>query len=187
MIYRFLIVSDEAENFMREIRIDSSATFLDFYNAVIKSVGYKTDQLCSFIICDDNWNKLNEVTLVEMNDSSYEEDSYVMEETRIEELVDEEEQHLLFVFDNLTERSFFIELREIIPGESLSEAVCTRSVGDPPAQSIDFEAIEQKISSNLSMDESFYGDEDYDIDELDSDGYDGLDDNSELPYDDERY
>jgi hypothetical protein len=172
---------------MREIKIGSEATFLDFYNAIIKSVNYKTDQMCSFTLCDDDWNKMEEITMVDMKDSTFEEDSYIMEETHLEELIDEEDQHLLFTFDNMTERAFFIELREIIPGQNLSEAICSRSAGDPPAQAIDFEAVEKKISNNLSMDENFYGDEDYDVDELDADGFDGLDSISDVSYDDERY
>ena len=37
MIYRFTIVSDEAENFLREIKIDADATFLDMCHAVLSS------------------------------------------------------------------------------------------------------------------------------------------------------
>ena len=33
MVYRFTIISDEVDNFRREIQIDSEATFLDFHRA----------------------------------------------------------------------------------------------------------------------------------------------------------
>ena len=45
MVYRFTIISDEVDNFRREIQIDSEATFLDFHNAILKSVGYPNDQM----------------------------------------------------------------------------------------------------------------------------------------------
>ena len=37
MVYRFTIISDEVDNFLREIQIDPDATFLDFHNAIIKA------------------------------------------------------------------------------------------------------------------------------------------------------
>lgn len=66
MVFRFLILSDEVDDFKREIKIDSEATFLDLYNAIMDSVGYTKDQMCSFFICDDDWSKNTEITLVEM-------------------------------------------------------------------------------------------------------------------------
>ena len=40
MIYRFTIISDEVDDFVREIQIDPEATFYDFHEAILKSVGY---------------------------------------------------------------------------------------------------------------------------------------------------
>ena len=63
--------------------------------------------MTSFLICNDYWEIENEITLVEM-DTSSEEDSLVMENVRIEEFVSEEGQKLMFVFDYMNERSFFM-------------------------------------------------------------------------------
>ena len=57
MLFRFLILSDEADDFKREIKIDSESTFLDLQNAILDSVGYTKDQMTSFFICDDDWSK----------------------------------------------------------------------------------------------------------------------------------
>ena len=95
---------------------------------------------------------------------------------------------LLFVFDNMTERAFFMELREIIPGQDLKEAVCTKSVGNAPAQLISFDEFESKNSGSSDLGEDFYGDSEYDIDELDREGFEGLGDGPmDNPYDDDRY
>ena len=40
MIYRFTIISDEVDDFVREIQIDPEATFYDFHEAILKSAGY---------------------------------------------------------------------------------------------------------------------------------------------------
>ena len=186
MIFRFLLLSDEVDNFKREIQIDSEATFLDLHNAILKSVGFTDDQMCSFFICDDDWSKKTEITLVDMGTSS-DEDNYIMEDTRLEELLEDEHQKLLFVFDYMTERAFFMELREIIPGKDLKDALCTKSEGNPPAQVVSLDEFESKNTST-DLDEDFYGDSDFDIDELDKDGFEGLNDLSmDNPYDDDRY
>ena len=45
MVFRFLLLSDEVDDFKREIQIDSEATFLDLHNAILDSVGYTKDQM----------------------------------------------------------------------------------------------------------------------------------------------
>ncbi|MDR3250335.1 MAG: hypothetical protein LBT42_01535 [Tannerella sp.] len=174
MVYRFLLLSDEVDNFKREIQISSQSTFLDFHNEILKSTGYDDKQLYSFFVCDDDWSKLKEVTLIEM-DTSSEEDCYVMEKTLLEELIEEERQKLIYIFDQMSERVFFIELREIITGKDLEAPVCTKSTGLPPKQFIDFDDTAKDIITDL--DENFYGDDQYDEEELEGlVGLDGLED-----------
>ena len=186
MVFRFLILSDEVDDFKREIKIDAEATFLDLHDAILESVGYTKDQMCSFFICDDDWSKNTEITLVEM-DTTSEVDNYIMEETRLEELLEDEHQKLMFVFDYMTERAFFMELREIEPGKDLDKAVISKSIGLPPAQTVDFDQFEAKNTST-EIGEDFYGDSEYDIDELDKEGFEGLGDGPmDNPYDDERF
>ena len=188
MIYRFTIISDEVDNFVREIQIDPEAAFYDFHEAILKSVGYNNDQMTSFFICDEDWEKEKEITLEEMDDSS-DIDSWVMKETRIDELVEDEKQKLLYVFDYMTERCFFIELSEIITGKSIQGAICTKTEGEPPQQTVDFDEYEAKNNSTaLDLDENFYGDQDYDMDDFDRDGFGGFDEGSGgNPYDEDRY
>lgn len=181
MVYRFTIISNEVDDFVREIQIDSEATFYDLHKAILKSVKFKDDQMTSFFICDDNWEKETEITLEEM-DTNSEEDSWVMDSTRLEEFLEEEKQKMLYVFDPLTERVFFIELSEIITGKSLENAICSRSEGEAPDQTIDFDEM-AKTDQNLDLDENFYGDEDFDMDDFDEEGFTMSEGN---PYDDER-
>ena len=186
MIYRFTIISDEVDDFVREIQIDPEATFYDFHEAILKSAGYTDDQMTSFFICDDDWEKEKEITLEEMDDNP-EMDSWVMKETQLSELVEDEKQKLLYVFDYMTERAFFMELREIIPGKDLDKAVCSKSIGEAPVQIMSFDEMDAK-TGNTEIGEDFYGDSEYDIDELDKEGFDGLGDGPmDNPYDDERF
>ena len=185
MIYRFTIISDEVDDFIREIQIDPEATFFDSHEAILKSVGYTNDQMTSFFICDDDWEKEKEVTLEEMDDNP-EMDSWIMKDTTISELVEEEKQKLLYVFDYMTERCFFIELTEIITGQDMKGAKCTKKSGEAPKQTIDFEEMEAKNSANLDLDENFYGDQDFDMEDFDQDGFD-MGGGMSNPYDEDKY
>jgi hypothetical protein len=109
-------------------------------------------------------------------DSSPEVDSWIMESTQLSELIEDEGQKLLFVFDYLTERAFFIELYQIVPGKDLANPKCILSEGDAPVQTADFDEIAAlDTTTKLNLDDDFYGDQDFDMDELDADGFTGLD------------
>lgn len=174
MIYRFKIVSDEVSNFSREIEISSEASFLDLRDAILSSVGYTADDMSSFFICDDDWSKRQEITLVDMGSAS-DQDIWLMADTPLSEFIDDEGQKLIFVFDYLTERSFFMEMREVITGRALLVPVCTRKVGEPPAQSTNLDEFERQIDAKASQ-AALAASEEF----LDNDFEDGFDP-SELP------
>ncbi len=171
MIFKFLILSDEVDNFKREIKIDGDATFLDFYNSILDCTGFNKE-IASFFICDDKWKKKQEITLYEM-DTDSDVDSLIMEESVLSDFLEDEKQKLMFMFCFLTERSLYIELSEIIPGKNLKKPICTLSEGDAPVQvlSLDDDTAEK---ASIDLGESFYGDESYDLDELDKEGFEGL-------------
>ncbi len=173
MIYKFRLLSDEVEDFRRDIEIDSEATFLDFHNAILEAVGYPNDQMTSFFICNDNWIKELEITLEDMGSRS-DEDNYVMSETVIGDHIEEEKQRLIYVFDPLADRVFFIELSKIEFGKDIDEARCVKSIGEAPQQTLNFEELMSKTPvAGAETDE--YGDEFYGSDEYDDEDLDGLD------------
>ena len=184
MIYRFLILSDEVANFKREIQISSEATFLDLHHAILDATQYARNEICSFFICDDDWGKRTEITLVDMG-ASPDADIYLMETTALEELLTDEQQRLLYVFDYMTERTFFMELSEVITGKTLDKPLCSLSIGQPPVQTLSFDELEKGVVEHLELGEDFYGDSDYNDDELDS--FDDDRESIDNIFDDERY
>lgn len=175
MIYKFRIVSDEVDNFKREIAIDADDTFLRLRNAILDSVGYTKDQMDSFFICDDDWSKEKEITLVEM-DSDSDQDIWLMEDTQLNELIEDEGQKLIYVFDYMTDRCFFMEMKECVPGKNLKDPLCQRKEGKAPAQFIDIDEVNSKAAAakaaamgDLTLDdigEDFYGEDGFNEDEL---------------------
>ena len=173
---------------MREIQIDSEATFFDLHIAILKSVKYPDDQMTAFFLCSDKWERETEVALEDIGTSS-DEDCWVMSETKLDELLEDEKQKLLYVFDYMTERCFFIELSEIITKKSMTGAKCTRQSGEPPKQTVNFDEFEAKANASaMDLDENFYGDQGYNDDEFDQEGFGGFDEGSGgNPYDEDRY
>jgi hypothetical protein len=169
MVFKFTILSDEVDNFVREIAIDSDATFFELHNAILDSVKFEKNQMTSFFMCSDDWEKGQEVTLVEMESTS-EYDNLVMDKTKLDDLISDENQKLLYVFDMVSDRVFFMELTEIVPRSNQEKPVCLTSEGNPPIQISVDEGLDI-ITSKTTIDENFYGDEDFELDELDEEGF----------------
>jgi hypothetical protein len=168
MVYKFTILSDESDIFLRVINIGAEATFFQLHEAILNSVNYSKDQITSFFLCSDDWEREQEITLMEMDVAS-EYDNLVMDSTVLEDYLTEEKQKLQYVFDMMFDRAFFIELTEIITGKTADKAVCVEKIGDAPEQMITEE--QQIVSTKILLDDDFYGDDDYDMDELDDEGF----------------
>lgn len=180
MIFTFRIVSDEVDNFKREIIIDATSTFLDLKNAICESVGYDKGQMSSFFLCDRNWEKEKEITYEDMG-SDADQDVWLMEESVLSDFIDDEGQKLLYVFDYMTDRAFFIEMKEIQTGRSLKDPVCSLSLGQAPSEFIDLDEFDAKADARAAaalaatdLDEDFYGDQGYNEDEFDAEGFDEM-------------
>ncbi len=172
MIYKFNVYYEEDDKFLRQIEINSDATFLDFNNIILASVKYTNDQLTSFFHCMDNWDRLEEITVMEMFTNS-DTDSYVMEKTYIDEFVQSKNDRLIFQFDNLADRYFLIKLIEILPGQT--EAKITKSTGKAPEQTSMFDdAIIDSVPS-MDLGSEFYGDSEFSDDEFDEESFTTLD------------
>ncbi len=159
MVYRFKIISDEIDNFRREIQIDSENTFLDLRDAILDSVGYSKDDISSFIICDDDWSRRQEILLVDMGFDA-DRDFWLMADTHLSEMIEDEGQKLMFIFDSITERAFFMEMKEMLTGCNLDKPKCTVKKGLPPKQSISLEEFDKTLDK-VSTSTSDFGDLDF--------------------------
>ena len=74
MVYRFTIISNEVEDFIREIKIDAEATFYDLHQAILSSCHYADNVPTSFFICNQEWEQEQEILLEDMGTSRSDED-----------------------------------------------------------------------------------------------------------------
>ena len=116
-IYKFRLLSDENDNFLRDFEIQANQSFEDFHNLISECITLNGNELASFHVCDQKWNKLQEITLIEMLDGTEEEDgtnhieeTFVMNKSFVKDFVNEPAQRLLYEYDFLNMKTFFIEL-----------------------------------------------------------------------------
>lgn len=172
MVYRFRIISGESREFAREMLISGEQTFLDFHQCLQKDLGYDPDQLSSFFITNASWEKQLQITLIDMMDEG-DGSCTTMDRSILGDHLSEIGQRMLYVFDFFSERSFFIELTELINvQESKVLPKIVFSSGDPPPQ------------IHRALDDLTFKDEDLE-DEFPSESLDDFDDEFYFPDNDD--
>jgi hypothetical protein len=158
MVYKFVVLSDEDESFVREFEFLDTHTLLDFHNLIQDELEFDKSQLASFFMATDNWEKEEEFTLFDMGTGSSTLDVAVLED-----IIFRKNQKLLYVFDFFNERALFVEytgeVKEIAGREYPS---CTNSKGIPPKQVV-FGGTSRKLYNNIVVSE----DDDEDEPEVD--------------------
>ena len=152
MVYKFRIVSNEKEDFFRDIEIDAENNFYELHKAIQNSVNYDTSFLATFFVSNNKWEKLQEITLMDMseNDQNL---KPVMHQTKLNEFIKDKKDKVLYIYDMFSERAFFIELVNVKKREKNKEyPVLINGNGKAPIQSLmnDF-----PIFSNEFDDENF--------------------------------
>ena len=173
MILLFRIISDENQEFFRDLVIDGSDTFLDFHKTLQENLGYDPSQLASFFITTENWEKQQEITLIDMMQEPGLE-TLTMGEVTIGEYINDINQRMIYVFDFFSERAFFIELIEKSDQTSPRETpFVANSKGEPPPQ-VALDLLMEGPGQDLDIpgyddDPDFTGLEDIDPDLFDTD------------------
>jgi hypothetical protein len=159
MVYKFVVLSDEDESFVREFEFLDSHTLLDFHHLIQDELEFDKSQMASFFLATENWEKEEEFTLFDMGTGSS-----TMEVAILEEIIFKKNQKLLYVFDFFNERALFVEYT----GETKEVAgreypLCTNSKGLPPKQVI-FGGTTRKLYNNIVVADD--DDDDDDVDDL---------------------
>ncbi|MBR5393685.1 MAG: hypothetical protein IK144_01220 [Bacteroidaceae bacterium] len=179
MTLKLTLFSQEKEDFVLEILIDSDAKFSELHQLILRDCNYGEHIKQCFLICDDEWRVKQRICLHDNEDVGYDEDINLMSRTRIGDFLEEEGQRLAYVFDPEGKRFFLMELTENVFGRTDKKALVNRRHGMPPQQSA-FSTFQENSSPSgeseedleeEAIDEDFYGDEGYESEELDLEGY----------------
>jgi hypothetical protein len=125
-----------------EVALDADHSFFDFHDILQKNVGFESHQLASFFISDKRWKKLVEISMLDLgiNGAAY----FIMQKTKLNDLLRAEGQQLIYTFDFLNDRSFLIELTGIIMEKHLNEPFVTLKHGEAPVQVLGEEVVIQE-------------------------------------------
>jgi len=186
--YKFKVTFDEVENFERNIEILASDHFESLHEILYQSIGLAGHELASFSICDSKWNKKQEITLIDMLDDSevetpdYGEEEefstssnipkFIMKDAVLKDFITDPHQYLMYEYDFLSPKIFYIELLKTLPAKETEEFPrCTLSVGALPAP--------DELSKSPNPEDDFLNDF---LDEVDEEDFD--DDFSEEQWED---
>ena len=162
MVYKFVVLSDEDESFVREFVFLVSHSLLDFHNMIQEELEFDKSQMASFYLATDNWEKEEEFTLFDMGTGSS-----TMDGATLEDVIFRKNQKLLYVFDFFNERALFIEYTgesDEIDGREYPN--CANSKGIPPKQVV-FGATTRKNFTNIVVaDEEEEDDVEPEVDDL---------------------
>jgi hypothetical protein len=162
MVYKFVVLSDEDESFVREFEFLDSHTLLDFHNLIQDELEFDKSQMASFFMATDNWEKEEEFTLFDMGAGSS-----TMDDGILEDIIFRKNQKLLYVFDFFNERSLFVEYTgEVKEIDGREYPSCTNSKGLPPKQVI-FGGTARKLYNNIVVSVDDDDDDDVEPPEVD--------------------
>lgn len=169
--FRVLLDSSENEVF-RDILISDGDNFETFYHAILSAYGFSRDQMASFYMSNNNWDKGHEISLFDM---AFGEDPDqimpgVMNTSIIREFIEYPDQKMILVHDFIRMWIFLIELIEVVK-ETPEEPTVVLSVGDAPdensrsgeEENIRFESeADEEEEDEFGFDEFEGGYEDFD-------------------------
>lgn len=187
--FRVLLDSEQQDKVFRDILISDSDNFESFYKAIISAFRFQGDQMASFYISNDDWDKGHEISLMDM---SYDDDSIdaipsVMKNAILKDFIEEPDQKIILVYDFLRMWIFLAELVGYEQEEPKEPSVLLAMGMAPPEDSRGGDLAEDEdFTAGLFSDEEF-GDDD-DDDDLGFDDYeDGLSDDDLSGYDNYDY
>ena len=143
MIFTFRFISDEEDSFVLDVNINHDQTFLQLHQAIQKALDYDSQQMASFFNSNDDWEKLDEITTMDMGSDT---PVKIMSETKVEDFYSEKNQRILYVFDFFAERLLFGSVTRTIDAE-------------PPIELPSVSRIEGKIPEQLSSVDNFNDDD----------------------------
>ena len=177
--FRILIDTDSSEEVFRDIVISPDSNFEEFYREIIKSFEFSGEQLASFYMSNDDWDKGHEIVLFEMGYNEQDEAPSIMAETKLLDHIEDKGQKLILVYDFLKMWCFLIELIDITE-EKITLPTVTLAIGNPPSENEREEAasgLDGALPADFGNDlDDIFSEFDEDDDEEDFGSFENIDD-----------
>lgn len=125
------IIPETEEVVYRDLEARSDNTFLELHQHLLKAFEFTDDQMASFYVSDEDWNKGQEISLFGIEDQEVLE----MQSTTVGSIFSSVNQKMLYTYDFLAMWNFTIEVMEIGAADQKSKyPKVSRRFGDAPKQ-----------------------------------------------------
>lgn len=182
--FRVLLDTDKNEEIFRDIVVSRKDDFESFYNAIIASFNFEGNQMASFYMSNDNWDKGFEITLMDMSyDDEDVEPIAMMSEQKIVDFVHEKDQKMILVHDFMRMWIFLVELIEVVD-EVVDVPFVAMSIGMAPPEDSKMMNLDDDLDDVFGDD---FEDDYDDFDEFGSDFEDGYDEEDYGSFDEFDY
>lgn len=135
--YKFRIHVEEDDSFLRDFELTENQSLMDFHNILTKNLNLNEEELASFFLTTENWEKEEEFTLLNMGfDTPNKDDDLsfpikMMEESYIGKIIKAPKQRMLYEYNFMNPTIFYIDLIEIKEANPKSKyPKCTKSEGE---------------------------------------------------------
>ena len=162
---RILVDTEGDDNVFRDIEMPANASFEELHLAIQEHFGFDNSQMASFYESDDDWERGDEIMLMDMSMDD-KQVIRLMRDTLVGEILSKPEQKMLYVFDFMVMWTFFVEVVSV--GKFSQDEEYPKvllSVGDAPDQNSKsaedlFGAMKSEMLPGME-------DEDEDFDDMD--------------------
>ncbi|MEN8789192.1 MAG: hypothetical protein ABF295_06720 [Flavobacteriaceae bacterium] len=115
MVYKIRIILDAQEDIFRDIEIEADKSLEELHNTITQSFGFIGDEMASFYTCDEQWNQQEEIALFDMEE--FGSPARLMNATYLNDVMNEQQPKLLYIYDYMSLWTFFVELADIVDKE----------------------------------------------------------------------
>ncbi len=159
-VIHFRVLIDYEKDVFRDIEMVSNDSFLTFHEMIQEAFGFDNSQMASFYVSNDDWEKGQEITLIEVKDPEEGGDPiWMMDNIQLDEIIFEKNQKLVYVFDFMLMWCFYIDVISI---KTIEDAMIlpriSQSFGISPEQyskstDLTFDGVEIEVDSEEDDDE----------------------------------
>jgi hypothetical protein len=130
-IFKFRVIIDTEEDVFRDIEIETDASFEDLHRSILDGFDFEEGEMASFYMSNEQWEKGLEIALMDMGEKA----ALNMKGTKLNEMVTQPADKILYVYDFMRMWIFYVELIEIKKDKpSTIYPRVALAFGDAPAQ-----------------------------------------------------
>lgn len=146
--YKLRISDERDEDVFRDILLPEDVSFEDFHFAILDSFEIEAGEMASFYLSDDNWNKNQEITLMDMGLSEDGNKTALMQSINLNSVMNAGVKKLLYVYDFLFCKNFKITLL----GEENAEEITPMLLDSVGEYKVDNSGLTDLLLSELGDD-----------------------------------